>query len=267
MKENRDVHRLSQRWKGWTRSLQRHSSMPRCHNISQVNIVVYLGGEGRLTSNLKDYQRRQKEVTPCSSPLKLYPISQGRRRRFEVKKATWKTHNSGARTYGIFIRFHKQFLFSWVGQWVSDKWYLSSFIRCLRIHGVCRIGKNKSIFKRLKTLDKALFLSLPLFPLLASLAIWGNHSSSGIPAHSQWQGSFCLSKPRYNRASPCRGVTYQWFSFISFVNVRGRTALSEGLEWKNGCEREQTVKTIWGRCDERTGIQWSTEEEKERFWE
>lgn len=30
-----------------------------------------------------------------------------------------------------------------------------------------------------------------------------------------------MSKPRYNRAFPWRGVTYQWFSFISVMNVAG----------------------------------------------
>lgn len=38
-----------------------------------------------------------------------------------------------------------------------------------------------------------------------------------------------MSKPRYNGASPCRGVTYQWFSFISFVNVWGEWPSQKAL--------------------------------------
>lgn len=65
-----------------------------------------------------------------------------------------------------------------------------------------------------------------------------------------------MSKPRYNGASPCRGVTYRWFSFISFVNVGGgwgggwpsRKALKEKANERE-CEEkknaaQQTVKRV-----------------------
>lgn len=124
----------------------------------------------------------------CYSPLEIYPISQQSGSSFKGKTRQLGWHITVARTYGIFIHVHKQFLLPWVDQWVFDKWYLSSFIHWLRIHGVCWIGKNKSIFKQPKTLDKVPSLSLPLFHLLAFAAIWSNPSQSGIPAYSQSQG-------------------------------------------------------------------------------
>lgn len=164
MKENRDVLPFAEHWKGWTHSLYRHSIMPCCHNTLQVNIVVYL--EERLQCNLKNMKGRDKKVEPCSLPLKVHPISQCSGCSFEAKRQLgW--HIAVVCTYGIFIHVHKQFLLSWVDQWVSDKWYLSSFIHWLRIHGVCRIGKNKSIFKQLKNIVQgsfslSFFLSLSL---------------------------------------------------------------------------------------------------------
>lgn len=70
-----------------------------------------------------------------------------------------------------------------------------------------------------------------------------------------------MSKPRYNGASPCRGVTYQWFSFISFVNVRGelpsQRALNEKVVEREREEKknamQQTVKRVTvkkKRCEE-----------------
>lgn len=56
-----------------------------CHNISQVNIVVYLGE--RLKSNLKNIEvGANKKGKPCSVPLKVYPISQRSGCSFEALK-------------------------------------------------------------------------------------------------------------------------------------------------------------------------------------
>lgn len=142
------------------------------HNISQLNIVVYLGE--RLKSNLKNVEgdKKKKEAKPCSLPLKVYPISQYSGCSFEEKRQLgW--HITVACTYGIFIHVHKQFLFSRVDQWVSDKWYLSSFIHWLRIHGVCWIGKNKSIFKRLKNIGQGSLSKPAIIPLACVLRYLG----------------------------------------------------------------------------------------------
>lgn len=50
-----------------------------------------------------------------------------------------------------------------------------------------------------------------------------------------------MSKPRYNGASPCRGVTYEWFSFISFVNVGGERPSQKALN-KKALERDRVRK-------------------------
>lgn len=91
---------------------------------------------------------------------------------FQREKATWMTHNCGVYIQ-IFIHVHKQFLFSWVDQWVSDKWYLSSFIHWLRIHGVCWIGKNKSIFKQLKNIGQGSLSKPAIIPLACVLRYLG----------------------------------------------------------------------------------------------
>lgn len=103
--------------------------------------------------------------------------------------------------------------------------------------GSVRINQFSNGKKKKKNpLDKAPSLSLPLFHLLAFSAIWGNPSPSGIPAYSQSQGGLCLRKPSYNGASPPGSVTYECFSFISFVKVcggEGVNGLLRGLEHKN----------------------------------
>lgn len=194
-----------------------------------------------------DYLENHKDLNKwiwrwTKYPKKPITFSKKFTYRFSVQKLlSWipnaaQTTHSCACTRSVFIHVHKHSLCSWVDQWVPDKWYLSSFIHWLGIHGVCCIGKNKSIFKGLKNIEQPFFslslsLNPALFHFLESCAIFGNPFQSSIPAFSQSQGRFCLSKPRYNGASICGGVTYQWFSFISFVNARGewpsRKALNE----------------------------------------
>ena len=109
----------------------------------------------------------------CYSPSKMSPISQQRGSSFRGKTRQLGWHITVAHTYGIFIHVHKQFLLSWVDQWVSDKWYLSSFIHCLRIHGVCWIGKNKSIFKRQKSIEQGSLSKPAIIPLACVLRYLG----------------------------------------------------------------------------------------------
>lgn len=52
-----------------------------------------------------------------------------------------------------------------------------------------------------------------------------------------------MSKPRYNGASPCRGVTYEWFSFISFVNVAGEWPSQKALNKKETERRKEKCHT------------------------
>lgn len=128
--------------------------------------------------------------------------------------------------------------------------------------GYCWIGnkKKKSIFKELKNIEQGSRFFFLLFHFLESCAIFGNPVQSTIPALTQSQGGFCLSKSRYNGASVCGGVTCQWFSFIWFVNVGkewpSQKALTEKpLKRQQGKENAawQTMKKDL-RVTEREGI-------------
>lgn len=157
---------FSQCWKGWTCSLWSCSIILCCHNISQVNILVYLGEV--LETNLNNIREPKKAKHRCSLPQKVYPISQCAGCSFEAQRQLgW--HLTVACKYWIFIRVHKQFLLLWVDQWVSDKWYLSSFIHRLRIHAVCWIGRNKSIFKQLKNIGQGSLSKPAIIPLACLL--------------------------------------------------------------------------------------------------
>lgn len=139
------------------------------HRLIKESIMREGAGGLGTEIQFKELGEGDKKVKSCFLPQKVCPIFQCRSCSSEAKR--W--HITVACTYGIFIHVHKQLLFSWVDQWVSDEWYLSSFIHWLRIHGVCWIGKNKSIFKQLKNIGQGSLCKPAIIPLPCILCCLG----------------------------------------------------------------------------------------------
>ena len=95
-----------------------------------------------------------------------------------MTRKTWKRHNYGMWIIDFYLCSTVSSLVVWTNEFLTNDTFHSSTHQ-LRIHVVCWIGANKSIFNWLKKhWTSARAISLPLFHLPASLSILTLYSHS-----------------------------------------------------------------------------------------